>query len=248
MTGKVELDCVWRNHLPVERHGPHTRNDSATGRGRFAVRSKALISATSRHYDATTLPQLPAKLPAEGDTTIQWEYAGVHQARRYTTRDQMYRPAESASATGPAPFQSNEGLSIGVDLTVRWAIDRAHIAQTSKDFPDDLNNDLVRPAVQGIVYPLFARYSVREIFSGRRAEIQQEITKELKPRLAARGLLLRGVDMGQVDLPADYRAGMEKLLAEELETEKIRYTLPANFLRPRASSNAMRSSWTVLAS
>ena len=39
------------------------------------------------------------------------------------------------------------------------------------------------------------------------------------------GLVLRGVDMGKVDLPPDYRAGMEKLLAEELETEKIRYTL-----------------------
>ncbi len=37
--------------------------------------------------------------------------------------------------------------------------------------------------------------------------------------------MLRGVDMGKVDLPQDYRAGMEKLLAEELETEKIRYTL-----------------------
>jgi hypothetical protein len=39
------------------------------------------------------------------------------------------------------------------------------------------------------------------------------------------GLLLRGVDMGKVDLPQDFRVGMEKLLAEELETEKIRYTL-----------------------
>jgi regulator of protease activity HflC (stomatin/prohibitin superfamily) len=33
------------------------------------------------------------------------------------------------------------------------------------------------------------------------------------------------VDMGQVDLPPDYRAEMQKLLAEELETEKVRYTL-----------------------
>jgi regulator of protease activity HflC (stomatin/prohibitin superfamily) len=181
---------------------------AAASRGEVLVRTNMLNGSVSA-YSAGTVLVLP----------------GIHQARRYTTRDQMYRPAESASATGPAPFQSNEGLSIGVDLTVRWAIDRAHIAQTSKDFPDDLNNDLVRPAVQGIVYPLFARYSVREIFSGRRAEIQQEITKELRPRLAARGLLLRGVDMGQVDLPPDYRAGMEKLLAEELETEKVRYTL-----------------------
>ena len=150
---------------------------------------------------------------------------GIHQVRRYSTRDQVYRPIDSASATGPAPFQSNEGLSIGVELTVRWAIDRARIAQMSKEFPDDLNADLVRPALEGIVYPLFARHSVREIFSRQRSEIQQEITTELGPKLAAMGLLLRGVDMGKVDLPQDFRAGMEKLLAEELETEKIRYTL-----------------------
>ena len=195
--------------LAALAYGLYTHPPFATAsRGEVLVRANMLNGSVSA-YSAGTVLVLP----------------GIHQARRYTTRDQMYRPAESASATGPAPFQSNEGLSIGVDLTVRWAIDRAHIAQTSKDFPDDLNNDLVRPAVQGIVYPLFARYSVREIFSGRRAEIQQEITKELKPRLAVRGLLLRGVDMGQVDLPSDYRAGMEKLLAEELETEKVRYTL-----------------------
>jgi regulator of protease activity HflC (stomatin/prohibitin superfamily) len=66
------------------------------------------------------------------------------------------------------------------------------------------------------VYPLFARYSVREIFSGRRAEIQQEITKELRPRLAARGILLRGVDMGQVDLPPDYRGSATRGLARAL--------------------------------
>jgi regulator of protease activity HflC (stomatin/prohibitin superfamily) len=145
--------------------------------------------------------------------------------RRYPTRDQIYRPTESARATGPAPFQSNEGLSIGVDLTVRWAIDRARIAQMSKEYPDNLNADLVQPAVQGIVYPLLARHSVREIFSSQREQIQEEIATQLKPKLAALGLILRGVDMGQVDLPTDYRAQMEKLLAEELETEKIRYTL-----------------------
>jgi len=66
---------------------------------------------------------------------------------------------------------------------------------------------------------------VREIFSRRRAEIQQELVTELKPKFTAMGLVLRGVDMGKVDLPPDYRAGMEKLLSEELETEKVRYTL-----------------------
>ena len=177
-------------------------------RGEVLVRLN-LFNGSVSAYTAGTVPVLP----------------GIHQVRRYSTRDQVYRPIESASATGSAPFQSNEGLSIGVDLTVRWTIDRARIAQMSKEFPDDLNADLVRPAVQGVVYPLFARHSVREIFSDRRAQIQQEIATELQPKLAAMGLVLRGVDMGKVDLPQDYRAGMEKLLAEELETEKVRYTL-----------------------
>jgi regulator of protease activity HflC (stomatin/prohibitin superfamily) len=177
-------------------------------RGELLVRMNVLDASMSAYTSGTVLV-----LP------------GVHEVRRYSMRDQVYRPTESATATGPSPFQSNEGLSIGVDLTVRWAIDRARVAQTSWQFPDDLNADLVRPAVQGVVYPLFARHSVREIFSRQRAEIQREILTALGPKLASVGLILRGVEMGKVDLPPDYRAGMERLLEEELETEKIRYTL-----------------------
>jgi regulator of protease activity HflC (stomatin/prohibitin superfamily) len=177
-------------------------------RGEVLARSDALDGSVSV-YAAGTILVLP----------------GIHQVRRYSIRDQVYRPTESASATGPAPFQSVEGLSIGVDLAVRWTVDLARLSQTTKEFPDDISADLVAPAVQGIVYPAFARYSVREIFSQRRTEIKQELVAELKPKFTAMGLVLREVDIGKVDLPADYRAGMEKLLAEELETEKVHYTL-----------------------
>ena len=177
-------------------------------RGEVLARTDALDGSVSV-YTAGTVLVLP----------------GIHQVRRYSIRDQVYRPTESSSATGPAPFQSVEGLPIGVDLAVRWTVDRARLAQMSKDFPDDISADLVAPAVQSIVYPTFARYSVREIFSQRRTEIQEKLIAELKPKFTAMGLVLREIDMGKVDLPPDYRAGMEKLLSEELETEKIHYTL-----------------------
>jgi regulator of protease activity HflC (stomatin/prohibitin superfamily) len=79
--------------------------------------------------------------------------------------------------------------------------------------------------VQGVVYRVFTRYTVREIFSSKRAEIQQVIESELRARLAADGIVLRGVQVGKIDLPPDYRHGMENLLAEELQAEKMRYTL-----------------------
>jgi regulator of protease activity HflC (stomatin/prohibitin superfamily) len=70
-----------------------------------------------------------------------------------------------------------------------------------------------------------ARYTVKDIFSTKRREILQELQTQLQPRLAAQGVILHEVQLGKIELPADYRRGMEKLLAEELATEGMRYTL-----------------------
>jgi regulator of protease activity HflC (stomatin/prohibitin superfamily) len=178
------------------------------GRGEVGVRANRLTGDVSlwREGGALVLP-------------------GLHQARVFSVRDQVYRPAESVRADGPAPFQSIEGLSIGIDLTVRYALDPARLRTLWNTLPDDLAAGIVEPAVQGVIYTVFAHYTVREIFSTKRAEIQRAIEEQLKPRLAADGVLLRGVLVGRVDLPADYRRGMEALLAEELASEKMRYTL-----------------------
>ena len=150
---------------------------------------------------------------------------GLHDLRLYSLRDQSYRPAQASRADGPAPLQSVEGLSLGVDLTVRYALDPAKVSSLSRSLPDNIGGEIVEPAVQGVIYKTFARYTVREIFSTKRAEILQTIESELKPKLAADGIALKSVHMGKIDLPADYRRGMDALLAEELATEKMRYTL-----------------------
>jgi regulator of protease activity HflC (stomatin/prohibitin superfamily) len=116
-------------------------------------------------------------------------------------------------------------LSIGVDLTVRYAIDPQRITALSEYLPNDIAAEVVQPIVQGVIYPLFANYTVREIFSSKRSDIQRELESQLRPKLAADGILLRAVQMGKVDLPQDYRNGMDSLLAEELAAEKMRYTL-----------------------
>ena len=161
-----------------------------------------------------------------GGTTVVREGAlvvlpGIHSLRELSLYDQIYRPNRS----GDAPFQSVEGLALGVDLAVRYAIDPARTAAIAQAFPPDLNGAVVEPAVQGVIYKVFTRYTVREIFSTKRAEIQQAIETELKPKLAADGIVLRNITIGKITLPPDYMAGMEKLLAEELESEKMRYTL-----------------------
>src|SRR5262245_44512568 len=150
---------------------------------------------------------------------------GLHQVRVLSLRDRVYRPVQSVRADGEAPLQSLEGLSFGVDLSVRYAIDAARARSIAATLPEDVAREVVEPAVQGIIYKTFARYTVREIFSTKRVEIQQTIETELRARLAADGIALRSVLIGKVDLPGEYRRGMNELLAEEMAAEKMRYTL-----------------------
>ena len=180
----------------------------AVERGEVGFRTNRLTGDVSEWQDGSTLV-----LP------------GLHRVRVLSLRDHVYRPVQSARADGEAPLQSLEGLSFGVDLSARYAVDPARARSIAATLPDDVAREIVEPAVQGIIYKTFARYTVREIFSTKRVEIQQAIETELRARLAVDGIALRGVLIGKIDLPAEYRRGMHELLAEELAAEKMRYTL-----------------------
>lgn len=170
-------------------------------------------------YMGLRINQLTGSTTAVKDGAV-FLVPGVHELRQVSLLDQIYR-----AAPDQAPFQSIEGLALGVDLSVRYALDPARMVRNAQTLPQDINGAIVEPDVQGVIYKIFTRYSVREIYSSKRGEIQQLIEAELKPKLAADGIVLRGITIGKISLPEDYKAGMEKLLAVELETEKMRFTL-----------------------
>ncbi|HWH82129.1 MAG TPA: SPFH domain-containing protein [Burkholderiaceae bacterium] len=225
-----------------QRGAPALR-DATTRTGRALINSRSVIITTLiaavGAYALVTHP--PLKTVPRGEVGVRTNHLtggvaefrdggvlvwpALHELRSYPLRDQVYQPTQGRRADGDAPFQSIEGLSLGVDLSVRYALDSTRIAQIAKNLPDDIGGQVVQPAVQGVIYKVFTRYTVREIFSSKRAEIQQSIETELRGKLAADGIVLRSVQIGKVDLPADYRRGMDRLLAEELESEKMRYTL-----------------------
>ena len=215
---------------------------------RWALLAAALVAAAGyalyRHPPARSIGrgELGVRINRFTGAATEWTDGGIlvlpglHEVHVYPLRDQVYRPADAARADGPSPFQSQEGLSLGVDLQVRYALDPARLRALAYSLPEDFGAEIVEPAVQGTIYKVFARYTVREIFSTKRAELQQAIESELKGKLAADALVLRGVLIGKVDLPPDYRRGMEALLAEELASEKMRYTLELKEKRVKESA------------
>lgn len=150
---------------------------------------------------------------------------GVHEFRRYPLHDQVYRPEHAARANDAGAFQSVEGLSIGIDVSVRWSLDPERMSQAARLRPDEISDDLVKPTVDGALHRNFAQHTVREIFASQRLPIQKTIEDELRAGLAKEGVIIKAVAIGGIDLPEKYKAGLEALLSEELSSEKMRYTL-----------------------
>lgn len=154
-----------------------------------------------------------------------WVLPALHELRRYPLRDQIYRPEKGARSKGAAPYQSIEGLAIGVDVSVRYALDPQRIRSVALGLPENISRTLIEPVIDGVLHRTFSGHTIREIFSSKRTEIEAKVRDELGVLLARDGVVVREVFLGNVDLPQEYRKGLDKLLAEELRAEKMQYTL-----------------------
>lgn len=196
-----------------------------TQKGRRVLGAIAIVALTAGLVIARPIRSIPAGTAAvrvnrlTGGMTILDEgwcvtLPFVHELRTYPLHDQVYRPSGA--------FQSAEGLSLGIDVAVRWSLNPEAMSKAARLRPDEVQDDLVRPAVDGVLYRAFAQHGVKEIFATARAPITAALETELRASLAAEGVVIKSVAIGSVTLPEKYRAGLEALLAEELAAQKAK--------------------------
>jgi regulator of protease activity HflC (stomatin/prohibitin superfamily) len=154
-----------------------------------------------------------------------WTLPGLHQTRLLPAREQTLTASRLARHDGPRALQTIEGLTVGLEVTLRWALDDQRLIQLAKTLPDDIGLEVVEPQLVGLLYQEVSQRTVRELFSSQRTDIQKRVEEALRQRLAAEGVLLKDLQFGAVDLPPDYRKGLDALVTEGLATDRMRYTL-----------------------
>jgi regulator of protease activity HflC (stomatin/prohibitin superfamily) len=116
--------------------------------------------------------------------------------------------------------QAREGLSVGLEVTVRYRIDPSRLAYIQANVPQPVDSEIVEPTVVAAFYEIAPNYIVRELFSNKREEFRSRATQLITTRLGSDGIVVKEVLLKKVELPEEYAKGLEDLLLKEQEDDR----------------------------
>ena len=117
------------------------------------------------------------------------------------------------------------GLSINIDVTVRFNPIFNKIGFLHEQFGTNYINILVVPEVRSSVRQVAGRYSAEEIYSTKRAEVEQTIKEETRKVLEENNIDMKALLIRSINLPDQIRAAIENKLQQEQEALAYEFRL-----------------------
>ncbi|HKI89481.1 MAG TPA: prohibitin family protein [Draconibacterium sp.] len=117
------------------------------------------------------------------------------------------------------------GLSISMDVTVRFNPIYDKIGYLYQQFGVNYINVLVVPEVRSSVRQVAGRYTAEEIYSTKRAEVEQSITNETNKVLENNFIAMKAMLIRSINLPEQIKNAIESKLGQEQESLAYEYKL-----------------------
>ena len=115
------------------------------------------------------------------------------------------------------------GLSVNVDVTVRFNPIYNRIGELTEIFGTEFVNTLVIPEVRSSVRNVMGRYTAEEIYSTKRNEVEAAIKSETELILRERYIDMRALLIRSINLPSDIKTAIENKLTREQEALAMTY-------------------------
>lgn len=117
------------------------------------------------------------------------------------------------------------GLSINIDISVRYNPKYNQIPYLHRQFGQDYINQLIIPEIRSTVRQVAGRYTAEEIYSTRRSEVEESIINEAGEKLDNNFIDMRALLIRSITLPQDIRGAIESKLKQEQEALAYQFKL-----------------------
>lgn len=122
-------------------------------------------------------------------------------------------------------INDKNGLAIHVDVTIRYFPMHDKIGYIHERFTRDYPNRLVIPEMRSMTRQVMARYTAEEIYSTKRAEVENTIIIETEKVLNANYVNTTAMLIRSIKLPDQIRIAIESKLQQEQEALAYQFRL-----------------------
>lgn len=152
----------------------------------------------------------------------------VQQVARYDVRTHAYtmsqRPGEATRGDNETLWAPTaDGLKVGLEITVRYRPDPARLAELHRTIGPDYEDKLIRPAIRNVSRMVVSEYNILDVYSKRRATIQQQIFDRLKSMFARDGLVCEEVLLRDVLFSKEFEAALESKMMAGQKVQQLEY-------------------------
>jgi regulator of protease activity HflC (stomatin/prohibitin superfamily) len=162
---------------------------------------------------------------------------GLHWIMPYAERVQRYSIAQR-TYTMSGVFQegdvegddavkarTTDGQEVSIDASVIFSVDPVQVTDVHIRWQDRYADDLVRPQARGIIRDQVSQFSVEEVYSTKRDELQEQIESRLQEVFASNGLLLRDTDfvLRNITFTPEYADSIEQKQVAEQNAERAKF-------------------------
>jgi len=127
--------------------------------------------------------------------------------------------------TEPIVAISSNGLSIKMDISVRYRPITSDLPQLHTKYGRDYFRRMVQPALRSVAREVIGRFTPEELYSTKRSELQVQIEDGVRAAVEGEYIEVAAVLIRRVELPAQIQAAIENKLKEEQEAERYEYTI-----------------------
>jgi regulator of protease activity HflC (stomatin/prohibitin superfamily) len=120
---------------------------------------------------------------------------------------------------------TREGLQVGIDITVWHHLDPQRVVAIHQKIGPDYEEKIIRPAVRSVIRLVISEYAVMDVYSEKRAQIQDEINGKIKTLVEKDGFVIDEVVLRDVRFTPEFSKAIEAKQIAQQSAEQMKYTL-----------------------
>jgi regulator of protease activity HflC (stomatin/prohibitin superfamily) len=148
---------------------------------------------------------------------------GIHLINPLKSVEKMTVQTQSRKESASVP--SKEGLTLSLDTSLLFRLDRDKAAQVLRTIGVDYAEKIVEPELRSAIRGTTASHSANDLYTNGRELVQQQIKDDLISKLAPRGVMVEDVLLRDVQLPPLLKASIEAKQQAEQDALRMSFIL-----------------------